>query len=69
MAELEKMTDGELLEEASRLRGQGAVVEMMRRLRDALLAEQQAANRLTLAIYVLAGVQLGVTLYSLVFKK
>ena len=61
--------DEELSELAEqRLRGSGFMIEMMQRLRNALLAEQQAANRLTLAMYVLAGVQLGVTLYQIFFK-
>ena len=46
-----KWTDEELAREAQEgLRGQGAVVEMMRRLRDAIVKQQRSTNWLTWVI-------------------
>ena len=41
------------------LRGQGALVEAMRRLRETTVAQQQTANRLTWALVFLGAVQIG----------
>ncbi len=60
--------DHELVDEAQRgLRGQGAVVEMMRRLRDALVAQQWATNRLTRVLVVFAFVQACLTALQIVW--
>jgi len=63
--DFEKATDIELSDEAQTgLRGQGAVVEMMRRLKDSIIEQVRSTNRLnmallwfTIAIFVLAAVQ------------
>ena len=48
----EKKTDPDLVEEAYHGHtSQGAVVEMMRRLKDVLSSQQQATNKLTKRIY------------------
>ena len=47
-------TDDNLVEEAQTgLRGQGAVVEMMRRLKNSLVGQQKSTNRLTWGIALL----------------
>jgi len=47
-------TDDNLVEEAQTgLRGQGAVVEMMRRLKNSLVEQQKSTNRLTWGIALL----------------
>ncbi len=52
--EWQKKTDDELVDEAQTgLRGQGAAVEMTRRLRDSLVKQLKATNRLTKWIRVL----------------
>ena len=54
-------TDQELAEEANRgLSGQGAVVEMTRRLRDSNLAAEKATTRLTAVIDSAKKVLIGV---------
>jgi len=63
--EFEKATDRELVDEAQTgLRGQGAVVEIMIRLKDSIIKLERSTTRLntmllwvTIAIFVLAGVQ------------
>ena len=50
----DKWTDEKLADEAQvGRRGQGAIVEMLRRLREALLEQQRSANRLTWVILFL----------------
>ena len=60
-------TDDELTNEAQTgLRGQGATVEMMRRLRDALTIQQRATNRLTVWLIVLTVVLIGLALFEVI---
>ena len=69
----DKKPDGKLVEEAEiGLHGQGAVVEMMRQLKDSLVEQQKSTNRLTLviigltvALVFLAIVQVGPALLQL----
>ena len=64
--DFEKVSDRELAEEAQTgLRGQGAVVEMMRRLKNTIVEQTRSTNRLnkfllwfTIAITLLTAVQL-----------
>jgi len=52
-------TEEELADEAQiGRRGQGAVVEAMRRLRISLIAQQRTTNRLTWVLVFFGGVQL-----------
>jgi hypothetical protein len=58
-------TDDQLAEEAQTgLRGQGATVEMMRRLRDALVEHLRATNRLTAWLTVFTIVLLVVSVFQ-----
>lgn len=53
-------SDDELAAEAQLgRRGAGAIVESMRRLREALLAEQRSAARLSYAMFILAIIAIG----------
>ena len=55
----EEWSDKDLADEAqSGVRGQGAVVEAMRRLREAIVKQQQSTNRLTIWLIVLTVVLL-----------
>ena len=59
-------TDEELAKEAQTgLSGQGAIVEMMRRLRDAIVEQQRSTNRLTWVIIALTVVLVFVSVFPL----
>jgi hypothetical protein len=66
-------TDEELANEAQAgVRGQGALVEAMRRLRDGSIEQQNTANRLATKIYWLTWAMLAavvVQIALMVFKK
>ncbi len=68
----EQWTDGELAAEAQmRLRGQGAIIEGMRRLRESAAQTENAASRLsirilnyTIAMFIVVILQLGVAAFQ-----